>query len=185
MYAQNTPKRPSPTQNTPFPGLNLKVGKMNYRLGKMDPNWAKCLKRRQNLSKTYCRRPTPLPFSPRAARRLTAEHQNHANAERTGERRTEPGERTRLRGATQLLREQQNQAEFKLLKEAGHYSQCRASDITDVPFKFLDCQLNDTSAFTAPNTPTVGRKLHPSASRRSTADRRGGPSSSPQFSVRR
>ena len=30
---------PSPPQNTPFPGLNLKVGKMNYRLGNLDPNW--------------------------------------------------------------------------------------------------------------------------------------------------
>ena len=35
---------PNPPQNTPFPGLNLKVGKMNYRLGNLDPNWAKCLK---------------------------------------------------------------------------------------------------------------------------------------------
>ena len=39
MYIHKTP--PTPPQNTPFPGLNLRVGKMNYRLGKMDPNWAK------------------------------------------------------------------------------------------------------------------------------------------------
>ena len=37
-----------PTQNTPFPDLNLKVGKINYSMGKMDPNWPKCLKSRQN-----------------------------------------------------------------------------------------------------------------------------------------
>ena len=30
--------------NTPFSGLNLKVGKLNYHLGNLDPNWAKCLK---------------------------------------------------------------------------------------------------------------------------------------------
>ena len=42
MCVHKTP--PTPPQNTPFPGLNLKVGKMNYSLGKMDPNWAKCLK---------------------------------------------------------------------------------------------------------------------------------------------
>ena len=35
---------PIPPQITPYPGLNLKVGKMNYRLGKLDPNWAKCFK---------------------------------------------------------------------------------------------------------------------------------------------
>ena len=34
----------TPPQNTPFPGLNLKVGKINNLLGKMDSNWAKCLK---------------------------------------------------------------------------------------------------------------------------------------------
>ena len=42
----------SPTQNTPFPGLILKVGKMNYCLGKMDPIWAKCLKSGQNFSRS-------------------------------------------------------------------------------------------------------------------------------------
>ena len=31
-------------QNTPFPGLNLKVGKMNCSLGKMRPIWAICTK---------------------------------------------------------------------------------------------------------------------------------------------
>ena len=35
---------PSSPQNTPFPGLNLKVGKMNYCLGNLDPKWAKCFK---------------------------------------------------------------------------------------------------------------------------------------------
>ena len=39
MYEHGTP--PAPPQNTPFPGLILKVGKMNYCLGKMDPIWAK------------------------------------------------------------------------------------------------------------------------------------------------
>ena len=42
---------PSPPQNTPFPGLTLKVGKMNHRLGNLDPNWAKCLKSGQNVSR--------------------------------------------------------------------------------------------------------------------------------------
>ena len=31
MYMHKIP--PSPPKNTPFLGLNLKVGKMNYRLG--------------------------------------------------------------------------------------------------------------------------------------------------------
>ena len=44
MYVYKTP--PSPPQYTPFPGLNLKVGKMNYSLGKMDPNCAKYLKKK-------------------------------------------------------------------------------------------------------------------------------------------
>ena len=48
MYVHKTPQ--SPLQKTPFPGLNLKVGKMNYRLGNLDPNWAKCLKSGQNFS---------------------------------------------------------------------------------------------------------------------------------------
>ena len=39
MYVHKTP--PSPPQNTPFPGLNLKVGIMNYSLGNSDPNRAK------------------------------------------------------------------------------------------------------------------------------------------------
>ena len=45
VRTQNTP---TPRQNTPFPGLILKVGKMNYCLGKVDP---KCLKSRQNFSR--------------------------------------------------------------------------------------------------------------------------------------
>ena len=40
IRAQNSPNLASPPQNTPFPGLNLKVGKMNYSLGNLDPNWA-------------------------------------------------------------------------------------------------------------------------------------------------
>ena len=32
---------PTPPQDTPFPGLNLKVGKLNYSQGKMDPNLGK------------------------------------------------------------------------------------------------------------------------------------------------
>ena len=43
---------PSPSQNTPFPGLNLKVGKTNYCLGNLDPNWAKSLKNGQNMSRS-------------------------------------------------------------------------------------------------------------------------------------
>ena len=50
MYEHETP--PAPPQNTPFPGLILKVGKMNYCLGKMDPIWAKCLKSGQNFSRS-------------------------------------------------------------------------------------------------------------------------------------
>ena len=50
MYVHKTP--PTPPQNTRFPGLNLKVGKMNYRLGEMDPNWAKCLRSGQNVSRS-------------------------------------------------------------------------------------------------------------------------------------
>ena len=42
MYVHKTP--PTSPQNTPSPGLNLKVGKMNYHLGNLDPNWAICLK---------------------------------------------------------------------------------------------------------------------------------------------
>ena len=42
---------PTPPPNTPFPGLNLKVGKMNYCVSKMDPTWAKCLKSGQNFLK--------------------------------------------------------------------------------------------------------------------------------------
>ena len=48
LYEQKTlPTRP---QNTPFPGLNLKVGEMNYCLDNLDPNWAICLKNRQDFS---------------------------------------------------------------------------------------------------------------------------------------
>ena len=50
MYVHKTP--PTPPLNTPFPCLNLKVGKTNYRLGKMDPNWAKCLKSGHNFSRS-------------------------------------------------------------------------------------------------------------------------------------
>ena len=50
MYIHKTP--PTPSQNTPFSGLNLKVGKRNYRLGNLDPNWAKCLKSGQNFSRS-------------------------------------------------------------------------------------------------------------------------------------
>ena len=39
-------------QNTPFPDLTLKVGNMKYSLGKMDPNWAKCLKSGQKISRS-------------------------------------------------------------------------------------------------------------------------------------
>ena len=50
MNIHKTP--PTPHQNTPFPGLNLKVGKINYRLGRMDLFWAKCLKNGQNFSRS-------------------------------------------------------------------------------------------------------------------------------------
>ena len=43
---------PSSPRNTPFLGLNLKVGQMNYHLGQMDPTWAKCLKSGQNFSRS-------------------------------------------------------------------------------------------------------------------------------------
>ena len=49
VRTQNTP---SPPQNPPFLGLNLKVGKMNYRLGSLDPNWANNLKNGQNVSRS-------------------------------------------------------------------------------------------------------------------------------------
>ena len=42
----------SPPKNTPFPVLNLKMGKMNYCLGNSDPNWAKYLKSGQNFSRS-------------------------------------------------------------------------------------------------------------------------------------
>ena len=35
MYIHKTP--PNPFQNTPFPVLNLKMGKMKYSLGQVDP----------------------------------------------------------------------------------------------------------------------------------------------------
>ena len=38
-YIHKTP--PIPPQNTPFPGLKLRVGKMNYCLGKIFEKWAK------------------------------------------------------------------------------------------------------------------------------------------------
>ena len=52
VRTKNTPKGPSPPKNTPFPDLNLKVGKMNYLLGNLYPNWAKCLKSGQNFSRS-------------------------------------------------------------------------------------------------------------------------------------
>ena len=42
MYVHKTP--PTPSKNTPFPGLILKMGKMNYCLGKIDPNMANFFK---------------------------------------------------------------------------------------------------------------------------------------------
>ena len=42
-YAR-TQTPPTPPQNTPFPGLNLKMGKMNFSLGNLDPIWAICSK---------------------------------------------------------------------------------------------------------------------------------------------
>ena len=47
-----TQTSPKPSRNTPFPGLNLNVGKMKYSLGNLDPNWAKCLKSGQNVSRS-------------------------------------------------------------------------------------------------------------------------------------
>ena len=47
MYVHKTLQ--IPPQNTPFPGLNLKVGKMNYNLGKFDPNWEICSKHKQTF----------------------------------------------------------------------------------------------------------------------------------------
>ena len=72
VRTQNTP---TPPQNTPFPELNLKVGKMIYCLGNVDPNWAKCLKNGQNFSRSgqkkySCRYPlenarwTPVDWAP-------------------------------------------------------------------------------------------------------------------------
>ena len=43
----------TPSQNTPFPGLNLKVCKMNYILGNLDPIWAICLKTEQIFSEWF------------------------------------------------------------------------------------------------------------------------------------
>ena len=48
-YEQKT--SPSPPPNTPFPGMNLKVGKTNYSLDNLDPNWAKYLKSGQSFSR--------------------------------------------------------------------------------------------------------------------------------------
>ena len=50
MYIHQIPQ--SPLKNTPFPGLNLKVGKMNYSLGNLDPNWAKCFISGQNIARS-------------------------------------------------------------------------------------------------------------------------------------
>ena len=50
MYVHITP--PTPHQNTPFPGLNLKVGKINYGVGNLDPNWAICLKSGPKFSRS-------------------------------------------------------------------------------------------------------------------------------------
>ena len=49
MYLHKTP--PTQPQNTPFPGLNLKVGKMNYPQ-KLDSIWAKCLKSGEFFSRS-------------------------------------------------------------------------------------------------------------------------------------
>ena len=46
----NTKHPQNPSQNTPFPGLNSKVGKLSYSPGKLFPNWAICLKSGQNFS---------------------------------------------------------------------------------------------------------------------------------------
>ena len=55
--AKPTPKQHpqrAPTQYTPFPGLNLKVGEKKYLLGKMDSNLENCLKssQKKNFSKS-------------------------------------------------------------------------------------------------------------------------------------
>ena len=49
MYIHKTPQ--SLPQNTPFPVLNLKVGKMKNSLGDSDPKEAKCLKNGQTFSR--------------------------------------------------------------------------------------------------------------------------------------
>ena len=52
MYIHKTD--PTPPQNTPFPGLNLKVGKMNYSLSKMDPSpqLGKMFEKRTKISRS-------------------------------------------------------------------------------------------------------------------------------------
>ena len=50
MYLHKTP--PTSPHLTPFPGLNMIVGKVSYRLGNLDPNWAKCLKSGQFFSRS-------------------------------------------------------------------------------------------------------------------------------------
>ena len=50
MYLHTTP--PSPPQNKPFPGLNLKAGKMNYCLCNLDPKWANVWKQ-WKVGKTF------------------------------------------------------------------------------------------------------------------------------------
>ena len=57
IYIHKTPPTPgTPSQildqKTPFPGLNLKVGKMNYSLDNLDPKWAKYLKSGQHFSRS-------------------------------------------------------------------------------------------------------------------------------------
>ena len=45
ICVHRTPLRQA--QNTPFPRLNLKMGKLKCHLGNLDPNWAKLLKSEQ------------------------------------------------------------------------------------------------------------------------------------------
>ena len=53
----------NPPKNSPFPVLNLKVGKMNYNMGNLHPNWAKRLKSEQNSKNTpFPPKNTPFPL---------------------------------------------------------------------------------------------------------------------------
>ena len=45
-------KHPQAHQKHPFSWPELEMGKMNYYLGNLDPNWAKCLKSVQNVSRS-------------------------------------------------------------------------------------------------------------------------------------